>query len=257
MTATPTTDLRDNTGDVLCDGRLNANIALLMESIVLDVPDGLESRRILDHVTLAVDVGELVGLTGPSGSGKSTLLAIAGGLQMPSSGSVWLNTESRTVNLAARGTHSVKSRRENIGIVFQQANLLPALTVKEQLLTMARLDRIVGWPHGGKKEVSRRAEYLLDAVGLAGYENRKPSELSGGQQARVNVARSLMNRPSLLLCDEPTAALDQETAAQVTRLITDITHESGVGTLYVTHDAGQLRSADRVLEMMDGNLTEG
>nr|WP_120491531.1 ABC transporter ATP-binding protein [Corynebacterium lactis] len=233
-----------------------APVALSLENISLKVQDGDAIRTILDNISLDIRAGEVVGLVGPSGSGKSTLLTIAGCLKQADSGVVTLYSRNKNeaIDLGVKGAEAARVRRHHIGIVFQQPNLLPALTVKQQLLAMRRLGRIFGWSDGGKRDAEARAEELLRAVGLEGFENRRISQLSGGQQARVNVARALMNSPEVLLVDEPTAALDQKTAGAVTRLIMDVTHKMGVATLYITHDLGQLHGADRIVEMVDGRL---
>lgn len=234
----------------------NAPVALELKNISLKVQDGENERTILDDISLSIRAGEVVGLVGPSGSGKSTLLTIAGCLKTADSGTVTLYSGARgePIDLSVRGGQAAVVRREHIGIVFQQPNLLPALTVKQQLLAMRRLGRVFGWPAGGRRAAEERADELLKAVGLAGFGNRRISQLSGGQQARVNIARALMNEPEVLLVDEPTAALDQKTAGAVTRLIMDVTRKMGVATLYITHDLGQLHGADRIVEMVDGKL---
>lgn len=255
-----------------------APVALALKNISLTVQDGENERTILDDISLKIRAGEVVGLVGPSGSGKSTLLTIAGCLKSADSGYVTLYSNKRdsnkqdsnkqdlngdgagesaertAIDLSARGADAAKIRREHIGIVFQQPNLLPALTVKQQLIAMRRLGRVFGWPAGGRREAEKRADELIEAVGLAGLGDRRVSQLSGGQQARVNIARALMNEPEVLLVDEPTAALDQKTAGAVTRLIMDVTREMGVATLYITHDLGQLHGANRIVEMVDGKL---
>ena len=245
-----------------------APVALALKNISLTVQDGDNERTILDDISLKIRAGEVVGLVGPSGSGKSTLLTIAGCLKSADTGHVTLystkqdangagadeSAERKAIDLSARGADAAKIRREHIGIVFQQPNLLPALTVKQQLIAMRRLGRVFGWPAGGRREAEKRADELLEAVGLTGLGNRRVSQLSGGQQARVNVARALMNEPEVLLVDEPTAALDQKSAGAVTRLIMDVTRKMGVATLYITHDLGQLHGADRIVEMVDGKL---
>lgn len=234
------------------------NPALVLDGITLDVRDGDATRRLLDGVGLAADAGELVAIVGPSGSGKSTLLAVAGCLQTPDSGTATLRSADtgEDINLLADGAAAARIRRNHIGIVFQQPNLLPSLTVREQLVLMTRLGRIVPPSASARREAEGRATELLDAVGLGDLADRRIPTLSGGQQARVNVARALMNRPELLLVDEPTAALDRRAAEQVTDLIVEVTREFGVATLYVTHDPTQADRADRVLEMVDGTLTE-
>ena len=231
-------------------------VALALENINLKVRDGEHERTILDDVSLQVHAGEVVGLVGPSGSGKSTLLTIAGALKSADSGTATLYSRAKgeAIDLAVRGAEAAEIRRNHIGIVFQQPNLLPVLTVKQQLLAMRRLGRVFGWPKGGRAAAEERAAELLDAVGLQGMEDRKVAQLSGGQQARVNIARALMNNPEVLLVDEPTAALDQKNAGAVTRLIMDVTHKMQVATIYITHDMDQLHGADRIVEMVDGSL---
>lgn len=140
-------------------------------------------------------------------------------------------------------------RRERIGIVFQQPNLLPALTAAEQLQVMAHL--------AGRStaQVRERAVELLDAVGLADQAGRRPHQLSGGQRQRVNIARALMNEPSVLLVDEPTSALDHERGAGVLDLLVTLTRARGTATVLVTHDHTHLDRMDRTVSMADGRLT--
>ncbi|MDU0477950.1 ATP-binding cassette domain-containing protein [Staphylococcus chromogenes] len=228
---------------------------LHIQQLSLTVPDGATSRTLLDSITLSATPGEVLGITGPSGSGKSTLLSVVGCLQQASSGGAVLHTDRGPLDLtAAHGAQATAYRRHHIGIVFQQPNLLPALSVQQQLLLMPRLDRVLPLPRGRREAAKHRATHLLEAVGLGGFEQRRVGELSGGQQARVNIARALMNSPELLLVDEPTAALDRKTAASITALIRGIAKENGVTTLYVSHDATQLDQLDSVIELVDGKL---
>lgn len=232
---------------------------LTMAAITLEVTDGAATRRVLNEVSLHIAPGELVGITGPSGSGKSTLLSVAGCLQEPTSGEAVLTAADSGEELTLTG-HSARGaariRREHIGIVFQQPNLLPALRVKDQLMAMLHLGSPWSLQRKAKQTASQRADELLDAVGLGGLQQRKVGELSGGQQARVNLARALMNSPQLLLVDEPTAALDTTTATQVTELIRRMARESNAATLYVSHDQDQLATLDRVVTLVDGEITE-
>lgn len=219
-----------------------------LKNITLDIPDGNNTRRLIDDVSLSIQPGEVVGLTGPSGSGKSTLLAIAAGLQAPTDGTATLGGD---IDLIHGGP---KVRRDHVGIVFQQPNLLPALTAQEQLVAMARLDNPWGLKKRTWNKVRQRAVDLLSRVGLADKLDSAVSQLSGGQQARVNLARALMNRPEVLLVDEPTAALDTKAANTVTALIVDMAQESDIPVLYVSHDAPQLAGLDRVVTMVDGRI---
>lgn len=226
---------------------------ITMKGITFDVRDGDQQRRLLDNVSLTIGSGELVSVMGPSGSGKSTLLAIAGCLQTPTSGQVLLGEDSIDAARLSR-KDATAMRRNHIGLVFQQPNLHQALTVRQQLIAMTRLGRIGGVGRERREADVERADQLLDAVGLHGLADRYPAEISGGQQARVNLARALMNSPAVLLADEPTAALDTETAADITALIADVTHREGTATMYVTHDQAQAKRADRIVQLVDGRL---
>lgn len=229
---------------------------LTANGLTLDVQDGTSTRRILDSVSFTVEGGEVVGITGPSGSGKSTLLAVVGCLQEPTAGSAELITADGCIDLGgARGKRAAQIRRDHLGIVFQQPNLLPALTVEEQLLLMPHLGTVFRFASAATKRAEKdRARQLLEAVGLGDKVKVKTSELSGGQQARVNLARAFMNKPALLLVDEPTAALDTKAATQVTKLIKDLAHEGNIPALYVSHDKDQLKTLDRTLTIVDGKL---
>ncbi|APT90226.1 ABC transporter ATP-binding protein [Corynebacterium sphenisci DSM 44792] len=226
-----------------------------LSGIVLDIADGAGRRRLLDHVDLDVRSGEILGVTGPSGSGKSTLLAVAGALAAPDSGRAVLHAGGREIDLAAGGAAAARIRRDHIGLVFQQDNLIPSLRVREQLELMTRLDRVLPPSRAARRAARERAGELLDAVGLADLAERRAGALSGGQRARVNLARALMNRPELILADEPTAALDRDSAARVTELLGAVVREAGAAALYVTHDLDQLHIADRVVGLVDGRVT--
>ncbi|MGW2659612.1 ABC transporter ATP-binding protein [Nocardia tengchongensis] len=231
--------------------------ALTVSDLNLTFPDGADRITALDHVNLRVRGGEIAAITGPSGSGKSTLLATVSTLLRPDSGRVELETASGTVNLAELSRRDAATlRRTSIGIVFQQSNLVPALTTIEQLEAMVHLGQSWFVSPGKRREVRARARDLLHAVGLTGHENKRPAQLSGGQRQRVNIARALMNDPSLLVIDEPTSALDQERGAAIIDLITGIVREHGAATLLVTHDLSHLDQMDSVYRMVDGVLTQ-
>ena len=211
-------------------------------------PDGDGTLTALDRASLSADAGTVTAITGASGSGKSTLLAVASTLLTPTSGTTTIDGRVVT-GLSARERTAV--RRDSIGIVFQQPSLLPSLTALDQLVATNEL----GGTRRPRREVRAEAAALLDAVGLAGMEHRRPATLSGGQRQRVNIARALMNDPSVLVVDEPTSALDRERGMQIIELLVGLTRERGTATLLVTHDDRQLGLADRVARIADGELT--
>ncbi|MDQ1128708.1 ABC transporter ATP-binding protein [Microbacterium sp. SORGH_AS_0888] len=219
-----------------------------LESVTLTFPDGASRVRAVDDVSLAVAAGNVTGLTGPSGSGKSSVLAVAATLIRPDAGRVLIDdVDVSDLSAAERTT----VRRERIGIVFQQANLLPSLTAREQLLVMGHLGG-ASTLRGAAAE--RRADELLASVGMAEHREKRPHQLSGGQRQRVNIARALMNEPSVLVVDEPTSALDQERGAQIMRLLVDLTAERATATLLVTHDLSLAPHLHDLLWLRDGRL---
>ncbi|MFI8456780.1 ABC transporter ATP-binding protein [Kitasatospora sp. NPDC085464] len=221
-------------------------MTLALDRITLTYPDGDGRLTALDDVSLNVPEGSITAVVGPSGSGKSSLLAVAATLITPDSGRVVIDGTD-TAGLSRADLTAL--RRTKIGIVFQQANLLPSLTAVEQLQVMAHLDG------RAPREALPRALELLDAVGLRDQAGRRPHQLSGGQRQRVNIARALMNDPTVLLVDEPTSALDHERGAAVLDLITELTHRRATATVLVTHDRTHLTAVDRIAEVHDGKLT--
>ncbi|WP_432187261.1 ABC transporter ATP-binding protein [Streptomyces sp. Tue6028] len=221
-------------------------MSLHLTDITLTYPDGDARLTALDRICLDVPRGSLTAVVGPSGSGKSSLLAVAATLVTPDAGTVTVDGIT-TTGMTRR--ELTELRRHKIGIVFQQPNLLPSLTAAEQLQVMAQIDG-----RSPKKSYGRAVE-LLDSVGLADHAHRRPHQLSGGQRQRVNIARALMNDPTVLLVDEPTSALDHERGAAVIDLITRLTHERATATVLVTHDRTHLTAADRVAEVRDGRLS--
>ncbi|MCQ1950251.1 ABC transporter ATP-binding protein [Arthrobacter sp. zg-Y859] len=216
---------------------------LLIESANLALGDGDSTVQALANVSLTVRPGEMVAVVGPSGAGKSSLLAVAGALTTPDSGSVRVNgVDLDTLGKAARA----RFRLQEIGFVFQSGNLIPALNSAEQLRLMQKL--------AGARDILDPLE-LLAAVGMDHKARSRPDQLSGGERQRVGIARSLVNRPSLLLVDEPTAALDRARSQDVVALLARETHERGVATVMVTHDHDVLHHCDRVVEMVDGRLS--
>jgi putative ABC transport system ATP-binding protein len=223
---------------------------ITLDDVTLTYPDGDGRVAALDHVSVTGRPGAVTGITGPSGSGKSSLLAVAATLVRPDSGRVTIDgTEAAGLSL----TDAAHLRRTRIGIMFQQANLLPSLTALEQIQVMNEL----GEPGSRRRraEVREWGRELLAAVGLDGFAGRRPHQLSGGQRQRVNLARALVNRPAVLLVDEPTSALDSAAGAAVVELILRLTAEQGTATLLVTHDLAQLPRLDDVVELVDGRVT--
>jgi putative ABC transport system ATP-binding protein len=201
----------------------------------------------LTSASLEVAAGELLVVRGPSGSGKTTLLNLLGGLDRPTSGSVWLGDSE----LTALGERAVlTARRERIGYVFQSFGLVPVLSAAENVEVPLRLRR------AAPAERAERVAAALDAVGLSGHAKQRPYELSGGQQQRVGIARALVADPELLLADEPTGQLDSGTAAVVMDLLARVVHERGVAAVVSTHDPELMARADRVVELHDGRVID-
>ena len=208
------------------------------------------SVRAVWEASLEVAPGEFVAVTGHSGSGKTTLLSMLGGLARPSSGRVLFDGEDL---YAGPGEALARHRCERVGFVFQFASLLPALTAKENLVLPERFRP----SRRSADEVEARALALLSQVGLGDRADAFPAELSGGQQRRVAIARAFMNEPSLILADEPTGDLDEETEAEVMRLFRSVNERSGTTFLLVTHDSALARQAGRRLRMERGVLRDG
>lgn len=208
---------------------------------------GGEPVTALDQVSLEIDEGDFTVVTGPSGSGKSTLLYSLGGLLTPSSGTVKVNdTDIYGLNQRERA----KFRRDNVGFIFQTFELLPYLTALENVMLPLSLDGV-----DALDQVEWGTE-SLERVGLGKRIQHKPSELSGGEQQRVAIARGLVNEPNLLLADEPTGNLDQRTGDGIMSLLSGLNDE-GQTIVFVTHDKSRAGIADRAIEMLDGRIISG
>ncbi len=203
-------------------------------------PNAVEALRGVD---LTIKRGEFVAVMGPSGSGKSTLMHILGALENATGGEVWIGGERITGLDDKRLT---LLRRDAIGFIFQFFNLLPTLTAEENVM----LPSLIAGESAGK--LSEHARELLDLVGLSERREHLPSQLSGGEQQRVSVARSLMRDPDLLLADEPTGNLDSKNAAAVLDMLRDVQARAGHTILMVTHDAAVASRASRVIFLRDG-----
>ena len=196
--------------------------------------------RALDGVDLALRAGELLVLLGPSGSGKSTLLNILGGLDVPTEGSVFFEDEELT---DAGDEALTRFRRKHVGFVFQFYNLVPSLTALENVALVTDL-----------ADDSLEPDDALGLVGLGDRVHHFPAQLSGGEQQRVAIARAVAKRPSLLLCDEPTGALDFRTGILVLEVIERVNRELGTATAVITHNAPIAEIADRVVTLGDGRI---
>jgi putative ABC transport system ATP-binding protein len=217
---------------------------LRLAGVTLRLGDGDDTIRALDAASLTVTPGELVAVVGPSGAGKSSLLAVAGGLTAPDEGTVTIDgNDLAAMKPAARTAY----RRERIGFIFQNGNLIPALTAIDQLRLIHHLNR--------RRTGGPDAARLLAEVGMTDKAHRRPHQLSGGERQRIGIARALIGSPSLLLADEPTAALDRARSHEVVQLLARETRRAGAATVMVTHDTDVLQHCDRVVEMIDGKLS--
>jgi ABC-type lipoprotein export system ATPase subunit len=212
-----------------------------------DAVQSAERLEVLRGITLEIARGESLAIIGPSGSGKSTVLNIIGTLDRPTSGHVLLEGKDLSqlddIQLAA-------VRNQQIGFVFQSHYLLPQCTVLENVLVPTLAGK--GAPRNGAEE---RAKQLLDRVGLGQRLGHRPGQLSGGERQRVAVVRALINKPQLLLADEPTGALDRASAQELGQLLVDLNREQGVTLIVATHALDLARRMGRVLELRDGILT--
>jgi putative ABC transport system ATP-binding protein len=218
---------------------------VLLRGVTYAYGEGELRRPVLRDVDLTVREGEIVLLTGPSGSGKTTLLTLIGALRGMQDGSARVLGQE----LSGAGEPARVRLRRRIGFIFQNHNLLGFLTARQNVAMALEQD-------GGLNERMRlaRAGELLEAVGLAGHEDRVPAKLSGGQRQRVSVARALAADPGLVLADEPTAALDKASGHEVVQLLRNLAKSRGVPILLVTHDPRILDIADRIVAMEDGRI---
>ncbi|HUE67218.1 MAG TPA: ABC transporter ATP-binding protein [Candidatus Acidoferrum sp.] len=205
---------------------------------------GSEIIRALDGVTLTIDPGEFVAVVGRSGSGKTTMLDLLGLLLKPTSGSLLIDGVDTT---KLRDRERARMRARKVGFVFQEYNLLSGLNVLENVMLPRR------YVHDGN-DGSTRALELIERVGLSDRIKHRPSELSGGQMQRVAIARSMVNRPSLILLDEPTGAVDTETAQQLVDLLKQLNAEEKVTIVLVTHDLDIAGQARRQIRLKDGKV---
>lgn len=223
----------------------NGNVVISTRNLTKDLPLGKTVVHALRGVDMDIYAGEIVGIVGPSGSGKSTLLGLIGGLDKPTRGTIQIDgTEISRMN----EDQLTEIRNEKIGFIFQFFNLIPTLTALENVMLPIQFAR------KSRFNPEKRAKELLSALGLEDRLHHRPSELSGGQQQRVAIARALANDPPLLLADEPTGNLDQESGVMVLQALEDIRQRAGTTVVIVTHDHDLARRSDRVLTLVDGQL---
>jgi len=214
---------------------------------------GLEEVKALDGLSLKIEEGELLALSGASGSGKTTLLNMIGTLDSISEGDVLIDNCSLKKMDEKEKT---AFRSLNMGFIFQSYNLIPVLSALENVelaFLPMRKEEILG---RGIKDTRKAALEILKAVGLEGLENREPGELSGGQQQRVSIARALVKKPRLLLADEPTANLDSKNSLLILSLLKELNEKTGVTIIYSSHDNEVLSHVNRVVTLKDGQLAE-
>ncbi|MGD2142262.1 MAG: ABC transporter ATP-binding protein [Candidatus Bathyarchaeota archaeon] len=213
--------------------------------LVKEYPQGENVLKVLKGLSLEIEEGEFMAIMGPSGSGKSTLLNMLGALDKPTSGKVYIKgTDISTLN----DNQLADLRNRELGFVFQFFNLIPRMNALSNVeLPMA----IAGIPH---KERRERAQKLLELVGLGERTDHKPSELSGGEQQRVAIARGLVNDPTVLLCDEVTGNLDSKTGFEVMQLLLSLNKEQGKTFVIITHDPNVAQMAQRLVQLHDGKI---
>lgn len=211
-----------------------------------NISKSYSGRKILDQLNLEVDRGESIAIIGPSGSGKTTLLNLIGALDQPDSGTI--EFDGHTIQgLNAQELSAFRS--EQIGMVFQLHHLLPQLSLWENVLLPTLIDKKFQ-----SKETNERAEQLIERVGIAGVSVQRPGELSGGECQRTAVVRALINKPKLILADEPTGALDQHSAATLADLLVQLNKEEGTALITVTHSMQLAEKMDKVYKLEDGKL---
>ena len=211
-----------------------------------DFKQGGETLSILRNLGMTIEEGEMVALVGPSGAGKSTLLHLVGLLDTPTSGSITLKGEDVS---ALDDKARTELRRQEIGFIYQFHHLQPEFSALENVMVP---QMIAGM---SKKDARDHAAALLSGLGLADRLEHRPSRLSGGEQQRVSIARALINKPSLILADEPTGNLDPETSEQVFDMLVKTVRQTGVGALIATHNLDLADRMDRVLEMEMGQVS--
>ena len=202
-----------------------------------------ELIKVLKNISFSVDSDEAVSIVGPSGSGKTSIIMLAAGLEKSSEGSIKIQGQEIT---DLKENELSQIRRQNIGVVFQSFYLIPNLTAIENVLLSLEANQ--------KYNLDSEAEALLKEFGLSHRINHLPSELSGGEQQRVAIARALINKPKIILADEPTGNLDDENSQAMMKLLSDYSKKSKTSLVLVTHDISLAQQCDRIIELRDGSI---
>lgn len=226
---------------------MQARAVLTIRDLSRSYREGQRVHRVLDHADAQIKGGEIVAIIGRSGSGKSTLLNLISGIDRPDSGTI--EFDGRAISALDEPERTL-FRRKHVGFVYQLFNLLPTLDVEENVRLVLELNGIFG------AVARRKSEAALAEVGLSERLHSPVDVLSGGEQQRVAIARALVHEPVLLLADEPTGNLDQETARDVVPLLRSLARRGGAALVIATHDLALARDADRILELVDGRLQE-
>jgi putative ABC transport system ATP-binding protein len=221
------------------------NSVIVTEAVTKEYSDNGVPVLAVRGVDLTIERGEYTAIVGPSGSGKTTFLNLISGLDSVTSGKIWLN--GKAISEMSGGELS-DFRRDNIGFIFQAYNLIPVLTVEENIEYIMLLQ---GVPPGERR---KRVGAILAELGLQGYENRRPPQLSGGQQQRVAVARAIVSEPAIVLADEPTANLDSQTAVELVEMMRRLNDDHGITFVFSTHDPRVMERARRMVVLRDGRI---
>jgi putative ABC transport system ATP-binding protein len=223
----------------------NGKEIIVTENVTKDYKDNGIVVRAVRGIDLTVKNGEFTAIVGPSGSGKTTFLNVISGLDTPTDGKVWLE---RRLLSDMNGNELSDFRRDHIGFIFQAYNLIPVLTVEENIEYIMLLQGV------GKQERHHRVIEILKEIGMEGMEKRLPPKISGGQQQRVAIARAMVSQPELILADEPTANLDQHTGAELLDMMRKLNQKTGMTFLFSTHDRMVMERADRIVTLKDGKV---
>ena len=222
-----------------------ANMELLrIEHLTKVYGSGENEVRALDDISFSVPKGQFLAIIGPSGSGKSTLLHILGGVDRPTSGTVWVDGQDV---YAQNEEQLAVFRRRQVGLIYQFYNLIPVLNVTENMTLPLRMD--------GRKVDPQRLAEMVEILGLQGRERHLPNQLSGGQQQRVSIGRALMNTPAVMLADEPTGNLDSKNSQEIVELLRLSNQKYGQTLIIITHDENIALQADRIIAIEDGRIT--